>query len=326
MLSNTKQKKQKFSRIFEVKELVLVGVILVFWIVMSFVAVNFKNPSNIIAIFLGLSTEAIIAIGMANLLISGGLDLSVGSTLALGGVVSCLCMKASLSVPISIIIGILTGSIIGFVNGTIIARWRINPLIVTLGMQTVVRGFTLILAGGTAIIGLPESFALIGKGKIFGIQYPIIITIALIIVGDILLRRSRFFRQNFYIGGNEKAALMTGINVKKIKIFNYVLVSTLAALSGVLMSARLAAASVNIGVGIELKVIAACVIGGASLSGGEGSIVGAFFGTLLMATIINSLNLLGVDVYWQNVVSGIILIGAVVLDTVMRERRELKSK
>lgn len=326
MISNIKQKSEKLLRILEVKEIVLVGVILIFWIIMSFVAVNFKNPSNIKAIFLGLSTEAIIAIGMANLLISGGLDLSVGSTLALGGVVSCLSMKAGLPVPISIIIGILTGSIIGFANGTIVERWRINPLIVTLGMQTVVRGFTLILAGGTAIVGLPESFALIGKGKIFGIQYPIIITIVLMIVGDILVRRSRFFRQNFYIGGNEKAALMTGINVKKIKIFNYVLTSSLAALAGVLIAARLAAASVNIGVGIELRVIAACVIGGASLSGGEGSIVGAFFGTLLMATIINALNLLGVDVYWQNIVSGIILIGAVVLDTVMRERRELKSK
>ncbi|TFB08326.1 ABC transporter permease [Candidatus Atribacteria bacterium MT.SAG.1] len=326
MISDIKQKGEKLLRILEVKEIVLFGVILIFWIVMGFVAVSFKNPSNIKAIFLGLSTEAIIAIGMANLLISGGLDLSVGATLALGGVVSSLCMKAGLPVPISIIIGILTGSIIGFTNGTIVERWRINPLIVTLGMQTVVRGFTLILAGGTAIVGLPESFALIGKGKIFGIQYPIIITIVLVIVGDILVRRSRFFRQNFYVGGNEKAALMTGINVKKIKIFNYVLTSTLAALAGVLIAARLAAASVNIGVGIELRVIAACVIGGASLSGGEGSIVGAFFGTLLMATIVNSLNLLGVDVYWQNIVSGIILIGAVVLDTVMRKRRELKSK
>jgi ribose transport system permease protein len=325
MISNTEQKNQKFSRIFEAKELVLVGVILIFWILMSFVAVSFKNPSNIKAIFLGLSTEAIIAIGMANLLISGGLDLSVGSTLALGGVVSCLCMKAGLLVPISIIIGILTGSLVGFVNGTIVANWRINPLIVTLGMQTVVRGFTLILAGGTAIIGLPKSFTSIGKGKILGIQYPIIITLVLIILGDILLRKSRFFRQNFYIGGNEKAALMTGISVKKIKIFNYVLISTLAAFAGVLMSARLAAASVNIGIGIEMNVIAACVIGGASLSGGEGSIIGAFFGTLLLATIINSLNLLGVDVYWQNIVSGIILIVAVVFDTIMRKRRESKS-
>lgn len=326
MGSDTKQNINKFSRIFEAKELILVGVILVFWIVMSFVAVNFKNISNIRAIFLGLSTEAIIAIGMANLLISGGLDLSVGATLAMGGVIASLSMRAGIPVFISVLLGILIGSFIGFINGTIIARWRINPLIVTLGMQTVVRGFTLILAGGMAIIGLPESFTSFGKASILGIQYPIIITLALVILGDIFLRKTRFFRQNFYIGGNEKAALMTGIRVKNIKIFNYVLVSTLAALAGVLMSSRLAAASVNIGVGIELKVIAACVIGGASLSGGEGSIVGAFLGTLFMATIINALNILGVDVYWQNIVSGIILIGAVVLDTVMKERRESLSK
>jgi len=320
MGSDTKQNNNKFLRIFEAKELILVGVILVFWIVMSFVAVNFKNISNIRAIFLGLSTEAIIAIGMANLLISGGLDLSVGATLAMGGVIASLSMRAGIPVFISVLFGILMGSLIGFINGTIIARRRINPLIVTLGMQTVVRGFTLILAGGMAIIGLPESFTSFGKASIIGIQYPIIITLALVILGDIFLRKTRFFRQNFYIGGNEKAALMTGIRVKNIKIFNYVLVSTLAALAGVLMSSRLAAASVNIGVGIELKVIAACVIGGASLSGGEGSIIGAFLGTLFMATIINALNILGVDVYWQNIVSGIILIGAVVLDTVMKER------
>lgn len=326
MVPDIKQNNNKFSRIFEAKELILFGVILVFWIVMSFVAVNFKNISNIRAIFLGLSTEAIIAIGMANLLISGGLDLSVGATLAMGGVIASLSMRAGIPVFISVLLGILTGSIIGFINGTIIARWKINPLIVTLGMQTVVRGFTLILAGGMAIIGLPESFTSFGKANILGIQYPIIITLALVIIGDLFLRKTRFFRQNFYIGGNEKAALMTGIKVKNIKIFNYVLVSTLSALAGVLMSSRLAAASVNIGVGIELQVIAACVIGGASLSGGEGSIIGAFLGTLFMATIINALNILGVDVYWQNIVSGIILIGAVVLDTVMKERRESLSK
>ena len=154
------------------------------------------------------------------------------------------------------------------------------------------------------------------------IQFPIIITIIIVIIGDLLLRRTRFFRQSYYIGANEKAAIMTGIKVNKIKITSYVIVGGLAAIAGVLTASRLGAASVNIGVGEELKIIAACVIGGASLSGGEGSVVGAFLGTLFMAMIINSLNLLGVDVYWQNVVTGVILIGAVVLDTDLKKRRE----
>ncbi|MEI6101383.1 MAG: ABC transporter permease, partial [Eubacteriales bacterium] len=218
--------------------------------------------------------------------------------------------------------GILSGTGVGLGNGLIVTKWNITPFIVTLGMSYMVRGFVLILANGVTIIDLPKMFLQLGQGKVIGIQYPIIITIAIVIVGDILLRKSSFFRQNYYIGGNEKAAAMTGIKVMKIKMFNYALVGSLAAFAGVLTAARLGSASVNIGQGLELQVITACVIGGASLNGGEGSVLGAFLGTLLMATLLNSLNLLGVDVYWQNVFSGAILIGAVILDVVMKTKRE----
>jgi len=319
---------KKFSliRLLEIRELVLVFIIVLGGIVMSIVSPIFLKPSNLMAILLGLSVEAIIAAGMTVLLVSGGLDLSVGSTVAFSGVIACMCIKAEIPVFISIILGILSGALIGLVNGLIIARWEINPFIVTLGMLSIVRGLVLILANGVTIIDLPASFTVLGQGKVFGIQYPIIFTIIIIIIGDILLRRSTFFRQNYYIGGNEKAALMTGIKVNKIKIFNYVLVGTTSAIAGVLMAARLASASVNIGVGLELKVITASVIGGASLSGGEGSIVGAFLGSLLMATLINSLNILGIDVYWQNVITGMILIMAVVLDTVLKRKREQATR
>jgi ribose transport system permease protein len=324
---NHKGKLQEYiSRLLEIREVILVVIILIGVIVMRFASPIFLTVPNMKAVFLGLSIEAIIAVGMAILLVSGGLDMSVGSTMAFSGVITCIAIKAGVPVPLAIVFGILSGAGIGFINGIIIAKWHINPFIVTLGMLSIVRGFVLILANGVTIINLPKSFTIIGQGRILGIQFPIIITLVLVILGDVFLRRSRFFRQNYYIGGNEKSAVLSGIKVNQVKVFNYVLTSSLAALAGILMSARLASASVNIGVGLELKVITACVIGGGSLSGGEGSIAGAFLGSLLMGILINSLNILGIDVYWQNVVTGMILIAAVVLDNVLKQRREEAAK
>lgn len=313
------------KKIFEARESVLVVLIILGSIVLSIVSKKFFTFGNIKAIFLGLSVEAMIAAGMAILLVSGGLDLSIGSTMALSGVITCLFINSGFPVVISIIIGLLIGALIGLINGTIISRWQINPFIVTLGMMQIVRGFVLIFAKGVTVINLPDSYKVIGQGMVGGsngIQIPIILTLVIVIVFDLLLRKTKFFRQSYYVGGNEKAAVMTGIKVKKVKITNYIIVSVLAALAGIVMSARLASASTNIGLGLEMKVITACVIGGASLSGGEGTVLGAFLGSLLMAIIINALNMMGVDVYWQNVMTGAILIFAVVLDTVLKRRRE----
>lgn len=318
-LRNTKS---LLTRVLAVRELVLVLIILAGSIVMRIVSPVFLGLSNIKAILLGLSIEAIVAAGMTILLVSGGLDMSVGSTMAMGGIITCMCIKAGIPVIFSVILGVSSGAVIGSINGLIIARWKINPFIVTLGMLSIVRGLVLIFAKGLTIINLPKSYTILGQGNLLGIQIPIIITLFIIVLGDISLRRSRFFRQNYYIGGNEKAAVLTGIKVDKVKVFNYVLTGVLAAIAGVLMAARLASASVNIGIGLELKVITASVIGGASLSGGEGTIAGAFLGALLMATLINALNIIGIDVYWQNVITGIILIMAVILDNVLKRKRE----
>ena len=313
------------KKIFEARESVLVVLIILGSIVLSIVSNKFFTFGNIKAIFLGLSVEAMIAAGMAVLLVSGGLDLSIGSTMALSGVITCLFINSGVPVILSIIIGLMIGALIGFISGTIISRWSINPFIVTLGMMQIVRGFVLIFAKGVTVINLPDSYKIIGQGMVGGpngIQIPIILTLVIVIIFDLLLRKTKFFRQSYYVGGNEKAAIMTGIKVKKVKIINYIIVGVLAALAGIVMSARLASASTNIGQGLEMKVITACVIGGASLSGGEGTVLGAFLGSLLMAIIINALNMMGVDVYWQNVMTGAILIFAVVLDTVLKRRRE----
>lgn len=283
---------------------------------MSSASPVFLNRQNIEAILLALSVEATIAVGMVILLISGGLDLSVGSTLAFTGVVTGLTLAAGLPSPVAIVIGLIAALAVGLANGVLVAKLKINPFITTLGMQIAIRGLLLVIAHGRAVLNLPPTFTVIGQGRLFGIQYPIYIMLTLVIISDILMRNTRFLRQNYYIGGNERAARLSGINVDLVKIVNYCLVALLAGVAGLLITARFGSASVTVGSGTELRVITAAIIGGASLNGGEGSVFGAFLGALFMGVLANALNLLGVDVYWQNLVTGLILITAVVIDVI----------
>jgi ribose transport system permease protein len=255
------------------------------------------------------------------LLISGGLDLSVGSTLGFTGVVIGLSLQAGFPVFLAILTGLIAALGVGLSNAFLIARMRINPFITTLGMSMAIRGLLLVIAHGRAVLNLPASFNNIGQGELFGVQYPIYIMLGIVIIGDILLRHNRFFRQSYYIGGNEKAARLSGINVDLVKVVNYCIVALLAGVAGLMTTARFGSSSVTIGTGVELRVITATIIGGASLSGGEGSIIGAFLGALFMGMLANALNLLGVDPYWQNLITGAILILAVLFD-VINERRK----
>jgi len=316
-----------FKTIASFREFSLVVVLLIFSLFMTIVSDVFLTKANIEAILLSLSVEATIAVGMVVLLISGGLDLSVGSTLAFTGVVTGLALTSlKLSVPISILFGLVAALGVGLANGLLVAKLKINPFIVTLGMMMTVRGLLLVFAQGRAVLNLPDSFTIIGQGRLFGVQYPIYVMLFLVIVGDILMRNSRFFRQSYYIGGNERAARLSGINVDLVKIFNYCLVAFLAGVAGIMITARFGSSSLTVGSGgVELRVITATIIGGASLSGGEGSVFGAFLGALFMGVLANALNLLGVDVYWQNLVTGLILIIAVVVD-VVNERRKASRK
>ena len=313
---------QVLKRLVAYREFALIILLVVFGAIMSFLSPVFLSLRNMDAIFLGLSTEATIAIGMVILLISGGLDLSVGSTLAFTGVVPGLSLSAGIPTPLAIPIGLVAALGVGLANGFLVAKMKINPFITTLGMMISIRGLLLVIAKGRAVLNLPESFTVIGQGKLMSLQYPIFVMIGLVIIGDILMRNSRFFRQCYYIGGNEKAARLSGVNVDFVKIFVYCVVAVLAGIAGLLITARFGSASVTVGGGLELRVITATIIGGASLSGGEGSVLGAFLGALFMGVLANSLNLLGVDIYWQNLVTGLILIAAVVFDVISERRKE----
>lgn len=310
-----------FKKIIVFREIMILLFIVFAVIAMSIASPIFLTFDNIMAILLSLSIESIVVIGMTILMVSGGFDLSVGSTVALSSAVTAMSMTSGIPIPVSIFFGLCVGTLIGIINGVIIAKIKINPFITTLGMMSIVRGLLFVVTKAKNIAGLPESFKAIGQNKLFGVQYPIIIAAVFIIMGDIMLRRSRFFRQNYYIGGNEKAAVLSGINVDFMKIFNYGLIGFLAAFAGIIMTARLGAASVTAGTGLELKVISAAVIGGASLKGGEGTVFGGFLGTLLMAIIVSSLTLLGVDIYWNTLVIGATLLIAVMIDTLGKKRK-----
>ncbi len=307
------------------RESILILVILVSGTVMSFVSPVFLDRLNIEAILLGLTVEGTVAVGMAMLFIAGGLDLSVGSTLAFTGVVAALALEAGVPVPVSILLALLAALGVGLVNGLLIAKLKLNPFIITLGSMITVRGLLLVLTGGQAVLNLPESFTIIGQGRSLGVQVPILVMLVLVVAFDLLQRNTRFFRQNYYVGGNERAARLSGVNVDRVKIFNYCLIAVLAGISGLMITARFGSASLTVGGGLELRVITATIIGGASLNGGEGTVLGAFLGTLFLGVLANVLNLVGVDVYWQSLVTGLMLILAVVFDAANERRKELQK-
>jgi ribose transport system permease protein len=313
-----------FRRLTSFREFMILAIVVAGCVVMWITTPIFMTFANWSALLLQVSIECVVAIGMTILLVSGGFDLSVGSTFALAGAVTAMTIVSGVPPVVAFFIGLATGAVIGFVNGFIIARIGINPFVTTLAMMSIVRGLLLVITRGRNISGLPESFRILGQGKVFGIQNPIWIALLMVFVGDILLRKSRFFRQNYYLGGNERAAVLSGIKVERLKIFNYALTGALAAFSGILMTARLGAASVTAGTGLELKVISAVIIGGASLKGGEGTILGSFLGSLLMGILVGALTILGVDVYWNTLVIGATLLLAVLIDTFGRSRRKVQ--
>ncbi len=308
-------------RLLEQRELSIFLVVLAAGLFLNFASPNFRSPANLTAIVLGLSFDAILAVGMTVLMIAGAFDLSVGATLALAGATAGYAMtKLGANVPEAILIGLLTGALVGVANGFIIAKIRVNPFIATLGMQQIARGVVLLLTAGYGIPNLPDGFNVLGQGVLLGLQYPVWIMIVIVIIGEVLLRRSKFFRQSYFIGGNERSARLSGINVERIKIINFTLMGVLAAVAGMLLTGRMGTASVSAGMNAELRVISAVVIGGASLAGGEGSVLGSLLGVLLMALLANGLNLLGINVYWQTIVTGSVLVIAVAADAINRRR------
>lgn len=285
------------------------------FIILSIISPYFLTVENLFAIGLQISVVAIMAIGQMMVIISAGIDLAAGSVLALSGIATTMLMATGIPIFPAIIAGLVAGALTGLVSGVLIAKGHLPPFIATLGMMGIARGLALLLTGGVPIFGLPPSFNFLGGGRFFGvIPVPVIITVVLAIIGHILLTRFRFGRYVFAIGSNTNAAKLSGINVPRTLVIIYAINGLLCGFAGIIMASRLSTGQPTAGTSYELDVIAACVIGGASLSGGEGTILGAIIGALIMGVLRNGCNLLDVSAFWQQIAIGSIIIIAVFSD------------
>lgn len=307
------------------REVFLILILIVCSVCVSFFSPVFLSTTNLLSIVMSVTVEGTIAIGMVMLLACAEMDLSVGYTMAFTGVVVGMLMKSGVAVVPAILIALVVAAVIGIVNGFLVSIVGLNSFITTLGMSCALEGLMLVLSNGTSVTGLPQTFKAIGQGRLLGIQYPIYIMLILVILGDVLLRNSRYMRQIYYVGSNRKAAKLNGINVSKVKITCFLITSICAGIAGVLITARFGSSSVTIGSDTAMDVITGCIIGGASLNGGKGSVWGAVLGAAFLSVLSTALNLLGINIYWQNFATGAILIIAIFIDA-MSERRKTTKK
>ena len=281
---------------------------------------TFPTFANASQLLLNLSIDTIVAVGLMILLISGVFDLSVGSIVAFTGCFTAYLLHFhQLPVGIAIALGLLAAVLIGFVNGFLIAFRNINPMIQTLAMMGIVRGLAL-LVSGAGIQNLPYWFDAIGQSRLLGIQMPVWYMVIAILLFSFLLEKTVFFRRYYFIGGNELAANLSGIPVKKMKMFAFMISALLAGAAGILLSSRIGAALPTMGRGLELRVITAVVLGGATLSGGHGKIPGALLGSLFMGILANVMVLARISGYWQEIILGVILITTLWLDTTLQSK------
>ncbi|NBC64313.1 MAG: ribose ABC transporter permease [Bacteroidetes bacterium] len=294
---------------------------------------NFLTPDNLWNVLRQISVNVCISVGLTLVILTAGIDLSVGSVLALAGAVTAGVLKNGIGIPVlniylefslfgAILAGLFVATALGAVNGLAVTRFNVPSFIATLAMLTIARGLTMLWTGGFPITGLGESFAFIGTGWFLGVPMPVWITIVVVAFGMILTNKTKLGRYIYAIGGNEKAAYLSGINVKKVKMIVYSLGGLMAGIGGMIVTARLDSAQPNAGLTYELDAIAAVVIGGTSLYGGRGTIIGTVLGALLIGVLNNGLVLLNVSPFWQQVIKGLVILLAVILDRLQAEDDE----
>ncbi len=292
--------------------------LIVVCLVTAFLSDRFLTAMNLTNIMLQASVMSVVAMGMTYVIISGGFDLSVGSLVAISGCVAAWVMLQT-NIFFGVLAGIATGSAIGFINGLVVTRLKVNAFIATLGMMVVVRGAALLITNGRPIVGeegLPEIFLGLGRGRLFGIHYLIWLPLLLFVVFSWLLHMTAYGKRIFATGGNREAAFLAGIEVDRVTTSAYMWCGTLAGVAGVMLASRLQSGQPTAGEFYELLAIAAVVLGGASLYGGEGSLYKSMIGVFIMVVLSNSLNLLNVNSYWQRVAIGTVIISAAAADMI----------
>ncbi|MEN6410047.1 MAG: ABC transporter permease [Anaerolineaceae bacterium] len=301
------------------------GLLLVFLLlaaVLSILSDRFLTVNNLLNVFRQASINGIVSVGMTLVILTGGIDLSVGSILALSAVIGADLMTSGVPVFWSVLAALGIGAALGAVNGFVITRGKIPPFIATLGMLTVARGLTLMYTQGQPITGLPEGFRFIGAGSVGPIPMPIIVAGLTFLIGYIVLTRTRFGEHVYLIGDNSTSARLAGVPTDRVTTIVYAISGLCAALAGLVLIARLDSAQPVIGQGYEFNAIAAVVVGGTSFAGGEGTLIGTLLGALLMETLNNGLNLLNVSSLWEQVFKGgVIALALLFYKSISRSKR-----
>jgi ribose transport system permease protein len=316
------------KRVLQIREIGVLLALIALLIAMRFLSPYFWKPTNIFNVMRGMSTIGIMAIGQTMIIVTGGIDLSVGSVLAASAMLTARLMFLEVVPPwVAVFLGLTFGTLLGLTNGLIITKLKVNPFITTLGMLSIARGLTYLLASGlkgTVASNVPmrdEAVNFLGGGYIGPVPVPVIEMIVLVIAFSLFLKYTVLGRQIYAVGSNEQAARLSGVPVTMVKIFVYSITGTLCALAGIMTSGLLATSATNAGVGIELSVIAAVVIGGASLQGGEGTIIGAVIGAAIIAVLRNAFILLHFPIYMQTITIGVVIILAVAADQLRHRNR-----
>ncbi|MFT5874909.1 MAG: inositol transport system permease protein [Clostridium sp.] len=302
---NTKEFINKYAIV-----LILLGM-MIFLSILSPVFLTTRNLTNVLR---QISVTTIIGFGVTFTIITTGIDLSSGSLVALVGVIAASYAHPGSSIIVAILIGCAVGALAGLINGSISAYGKIPPFIATLGMMIAARGVALLYTGGTPVTNLSPAFQYIGSGYFLGVPVPIIIMLLVAIISHILLKHTKFGKYTFAVGGNERAALVSGINVKKHLVLIYGYAGLLSGIAAIVLASRLDAGQPTAGLAYEFDAITAAVIGGTSLLGGVGSIPGVIVGGLIVGFLTNGLDLMNVSSYWQQILKGIIIVAAVLLD------------
>lgn len=291
----------------------------------------FLTKDNMFIVLRQISINGILAIGMTFVIITAGVDLSVGSVLALAGIVAArfATMNDTMSIGntdwtlvVPVLVAIFIGLCCGFINGYVLAKYRLQPFIVTMGMLSAARGLTLLTTDGNPVSQLNDTFRWLGNGYISGIPVPVVIFLILMIIAWFVLNKMIFGRYVYAVGGNAKSARTSGINVLAVKVAVYSLCGALAAIAGLILTARTGSAQTNAGLSYELDAIAAVVIGGTSMAGGIGTLRGTLFGVLIIGVMNNGLDLLGVQSYYQQIIKGALIVFAVMLDPSRKQHRD----
>lgn len=305
------------KRKWDVKKLgPLIGLFLL-CIVLSILSDDFLTMDNWLNLLRQVSINALIAFGMTFVILTGGIDLSVGSVLALSSAITAGMMAQGINGFVAILVGLLAGMVMGVLNGVIITKGKVAPFIATLATMTAFRGLTLVYTDGRPITGFASDdimFQMMGRGYFFGIPVPIILMLMVYIALYVVLKKTTFGRHTYAVGGNEEASRLSGLRVDRLKIYVYALTGALSALAGLILTSRLNSAQPTAGTAYELDAIAAVVLGGTSLSGGRGWIFGTLVGALIIGVLNNGLNLLNVSSFYQQVIKGAVILLAVLLD------------